>query len=845
MVLRLALLALLALQFAVGRGQKKKTEDTESMRPNPAAASVDANGMASCPAGSPLGEMSLTVQSGSEKKRLPLANIVHLTEGDGVDYVPIERGRNKREGDVSLVLVPAKISGKEQLIVTEPRTAEKAQHWDIPRSMALAVFVYGPQGLSRKKVKNFLSQDDSLVAQLAEYADKTAQTEALIATLSNAQASSASTNAAISGFASQYGVSVAIDKTAPPAAQAQALFTAMNPQLSSYSPLASNSAARAGQTASLATAAAGLFFGSPVGLLAGGTSMLLELRSIAFPDTQFRSSFALESKNSHMNLCGERLTTPARTRTAYLWASRIPNAPKPKMDIGAANYLPLDEKSPLPVNLADNDWKYLQRAREWYLENDAQQRFPVTLTKLQNQKAVEVDLSKAKMGPGDYRLKGYWDWAQFSAGGDVHVRALSDFKTARVQPDSQDKLLTSGGKIPVTVSGSDFEFTTKVEVKKAHDEFAVASPARFLLPKGLRQGPQGQMDVLIDTKDFGAGEYQLLISQVDDETHLVPFKLLPNPPKFANLPILVNAGAGAQHYALKGERLDAITKLQSPGAVFELGATSNNNSERNLTVTVSDSGNAGTKLAVQAFLKDRTEPLNLADALEITGPLPRIASSKLAIPPGVAINLHPDEFPAGYTMSATLDVKNINSRSVLQLGCADGAATPVSLHMGEQTASSSLQQLSADQLYLLFDTSQLPAGCRLQASVDNGRSGQSQPYDVARVMRLPQIDSLDVAQAATTATAAPVDAATDAKVDYLLKGRNLEMIEKAGWDPAHGSEVTALPTPIPGEGQKQSLSIAMPPVQTGKDELYLWLRGDKEARATTLKLVNVPVTHSF
>ena len=38
--------------------------------------------------------------------------------------------------------------------------------------MSLAAFVYGPQGLSRKKVSGFLSQDDQLVAQLADYAEK-------------------------------------------------------------------------------------------------------------------------------------------------------------------------------------------------------------------------------------------------------------------------------------------------------------------------------------------------------------------------------------------------------------------------------------------------------------------------------------------------------------------------------------------------------------------------------------------------------------------------------------------------------------------------------------------------
>ena len=105
-------------------------------------------------------------------------------------------------------------------------------------------------------------------------------------------------------------------------------------------------------------------------------------------------------------------------------------------------------------------------------------------------------------------------------------------------------------------------------------------------------------------------------------------------------------------------------------------------------------------------------------------------------------------------------------------------------------------------------------------------------------MRLPQLDSFAKSDAFT----------------YELKGHNLEMIEKIGWDSTAGNSVTALPTPIPGEGQKQSLSIAMPPrpeasrpvvpdvtgPQPQKRELYLWLRGDKEARIAQPKSIVMP-----
>ena len=59
----------------------------------------------------------------------------------------------------------------------------------VPWRVSLLAFVYGPEGLNTKKVRRFLSRDDELVGQLADYADKTAKTEALIAELSSPETS--------------------------------------------------------------------------------------------------------------------------------------------------------------------------------------------------------------------------------------------------------------------------------------------------------------------------------------------------------------------------------------------------------------------------------------------------------------------------------------------------------------------------------------------------------------------------------------------------------------------------------------------------------------------------------
>jgi hypothetical protein len=802
--------------------------------PNPAAAAPESTAFVNCPAGAPLGASDLTVTSSGEP--LPFRTINRLSEGDVVSYTPILRGREERPGDVALVLVPEKIGqGDAEIMVTDPKPAGKSQQWKIGQTISVAALVYGPSGLNRKKVAKFLARDEVLVAQLADYADKTAQAEQLVATLSNAESSSDSVNSALTGFASQYGFAVQLDRNAPVTAQAETLFATMNPQLATYNPAVSSTAARSGQTASLATTAASLFFGSPVGLAAGGTAMLLDLRSIAFPDTQFRASFASALKGSAVNLCGQQGPTPPHTRVAYIWASRIPNVPAPSIHIGDASFIPVGQKTAVPVETPDISWKYLERAREWRLIDAQKGMTPVNVVKLANQKALEIDLAKSGFAPGDYTLGGFWDWMHFEAAGTIHVGQLSDFSKARLADTSQDTLLAKSGKLPATLEGSDFEFTTKVELQKQHDEFATPESVRFVLPKGLRKGPQERMDVQVDTSDRGPGNYEMLISQQDGKSHAVGFEILPNPPQVSNLPIIVNQGMATQHFVLKGERLGLIARLEAPGAVLKLdppdkSAPATGQTERSLTAELETWPAPGTTLPVTAYLTDRSEPRTFANGVEITGPLPAIASSRLSLPAGMAMALLPGEFPAGYTLNALLDVKNIDRASTLRLRCADGLGQTETLRVGQQNGNSSLQQLSQDQLFLALDTGQLPAGCSLEAAIDNGRGGTSASAPLARILRMPQIDSFQLAG----------DPGENLPRKYQLVGRNLEMIEKLGWDQNNGTELANLPAPLPGPGLKQSVEVMLPDPIAPQAPLYVWLRGDQMGRVSTVPVPALP-----
>jgi len=813
----------------------------QSVDPKPTADAEEALPPLTCPAGAPLGTIELKVKSGSIAETLPLQEINHLSEGDAVLYSPVLRAKERRAGEVSLVLVPVdRTASPDGLQVMQPVRADRAHEWAIPRTMSLAAFVYGPQGLSKKKVSGFLSQDDQLVAQLADYAEKTSQTEALLQALSDNASSPASMNAALSGFASQYGLAVQIDRNAPAAAQAQVLFATMNPQLAAYNPLATDSnAQRLGETASVAAAAATLFLGSPIGLAAGGTAMLLELRSIAFPGTLFRSSFSQPARVG-VHLCGQRGVLPPHTRIAYIWAMRIPNTPNPEIRIGKADNLPLGQTTNVTVETSNVDWKYLQRAREWALEDEHGKRTAVKVLKIGNARELEIDLQKVALPAGDYRLMAHWDWSPFYAAGALHLRPLSDFKDARVDPQSQNGLLAHAGKVAVTLRGSDFEFINKVELQKAGDEFATPEAVRFKLPEGPRLGPQESMDVQIDTASLNPGNYALLLTQPDGHNHSVDVHVLPPAPRFDNLPILVNEGVSAQHYVLKGERLDLLAKLTAPNAKIELGPPALGGTERDVVVQLSANLSAnmlanqapGTAVPVEAGLTDRLAVLSLADALQTTGPLPAIASSQLSLPPDMEIALRPNEFPAGYTLTAVLDVRNIDVKSELRLACAEGVGAQAGLHIGSKDAVSSLQRLSSDQLFVSYDTSGFPAGCTLQAWLDNGRAGRSQPFTVAHLIRLPKIASV-TPMASLAAVGNAVPAGLHA---YEVRGENLEMIGQLAWDQNLGVEVSRLPAAIPGKGQLEALVVNLPDPPNPGAPLYVWLRGETSSRVTTVVL---------
>jgi hypothetical protein len=70
----------------------------------------------------------------------------------------------------------------------------------------------------------------------------------------------------------------------------------------------------------------------------------------------------------------------------------------------------------------------------------------------------------------------------------------------------------------------------------------------------------------------------------------------------------------------------------------------------------------------------------------------------------------------------------------------------------------------------------------------------------------------------------------------ILKGRDLDVIEKTGWDARNGVRVDYVPEPVPGNNTSlQTIRIAVPwPAPAPHAPLYVWLRGEGEGRQTTL-----------
>jgi hypothetical protein len=128
-------------------------------------------------------------------------------------------------------------------------------------------------------------------------------------------------------------------------------------------------------------------------------------------------------------------------------------------------------------------------------------------------------------------------------------------------------------------------------------------------------------------------------------------------------------------------------------------------------------------------------------------------------------------------------------------------------------------------LFLTFDPGAWPTGSTVSVVLENNAEGQSKPYALGKVVRVPQVDSFEL-----------TDEKADANYVGKLTGTDLEVIAKVGWGPDGGIPVAGLPAPVGGDRRKQSLQIALPwPPPSPRAALWIWFRGDEQGRETKIR----------
>jgi hypothetical protein len=763
-----------------------------------------------CIASTPLGTFRLSVQRDHEKETRPIGSMNILQPGENLVYEPVTLPPDfRKSARVSLVLVPS--DANASLSVFEPSVAREKAVWPAPFRASAVAIVFGPQGLDRKKVVSLVKKDRELVMQLASYAEQTAQVESLIQALSSGQRNSL--DAALSGFAASGAApGVKLDRNAPVDQQALALFRGLSPALGAYDPLAAQSAARMQQSAGLAASVASMFFGTNVGLAAGGAAMVQNLRTLLFPGTDFRSALAQPADSGGMTLCAKPQASKSRTRIAYLWAHRLPDSGPPAISIPANVHIPLGLKSAVPAETNGANWGLISRAHDWALISEpGRQTYPVKVAAKQS-KVLDLDLAGVKLPPGDYRLSAKWDWDSFTAEGVLHVHPLADFRKVALAPGSQDELVEGAREGLIRLNGADFEFVDKVTLN--------GETLAFTLPAGKQMGPQDSIEIAVDTRTLKAGAYQLELFQAGAAAGQVAIRVLPPNPAIENLPMRANLGEARQELVLHGTGLERIEKIESPDAEFELGPAARGT--RPVFIRLGEGVAKGKRITLSLRVEGLSQAVPVPDAIEVVGPRPRIRSVSVSLPDNLGIALRKGELPAGSFAGFSIQAENGGAQPVVRLQCGD--AEPELIEAGERKNGAELESAGGDLLFLSLDPASVGRpGCRLTGSIVTRPEGASDPYELGRVVRLPRIESFTLTD----------EKVGDVSYAGVLTGQDLEMIEKVGWDAQAGVRVTALPRPVAGQGEKQTLAVALPwPAPAPHAPVYIWLRGETEGRAT-------------
>ncbi len=748
----------------------------------------------------------LTVQpSGAGAAALPLRAVNNLPAGAKVSYRPLDLPMDlKKDAKLTLVLVPQNPDGP--VTVLEPKLAATAGDWAIPFSARVALLVFAPQGLDEKRLTNLVTKDEALVATLADYADETSDLEMQ---LENARE--------LEQEAEEDDSRVARPNT--PAEQAlYSLVRALNPAVSGYDPLG---AGRRAGPATLVGLGEEAFFENAGGLFPGGGVLPL-VKTWLLPDTEFRSVFAISYDPDGMTLC-TKVQTKGKNKLAYLWAYRMAGGTVPKVALAKDADVPSGMRDTVSIKVDKTaDWRPVSRIFDWTLapEGGSAKPIGVAVRTSAEERALVLDLRKFTGAPGAYVLQGKWDWNTVKAVGSVRVHRLDDFKTANLTPETQDKFIAGTGPVPIELKGADFLFVDHAWLHRITSARQIPAD----LPRE-RSGPSTQLRIEVDTDGLRPGPYLLALARVDGAVTDMPVRLLPAPPRLDTSAARVNIGDREERVTLSGSGLDRIERIDGDKADFVLQAANEEGTRRDVTVRLHADAKPGDKLGLTSKVEGMSGVTRFPAVFQVAAARPGIREAKASIPSDLAVAVRDGEIPAGSWVSYVLRVEPAGASGTLTLQCAEAgrAVQPVKLHVGEKQAGAQLVSTGDNGWFLSLDPGAVgQSGCTLTATMETEDLGKSDPFTLGKVVRLPHIESF-----------AMTDEKSPDGFYGVLRGTDLDTIDKTGWDGRVGVAAAELPRPSAGEGSKQTLRIAMPwPSPTPKAPLYVWLRGETDGRAT-------------
>ena len=762
-----------------------------------------------CVGTSAVGTFRILVSSPNGSNPLPVRSINNIAANSKITYEPIQLPDSlKKNGKLAIVALPADPDQRaaQGAMVLEPKPAGTTGEWIAPFRIGTMLIAFAPQGLDEKRIANLVSRDEELIDDLARYAERTVDLENTIEALTVLDAEDDEDAA---NQPPQVIGSTPLE---------QALFTltrALNPTGTYFNPLSSGPTVGPQTRSGLA---AGLFFENAGGLFPGGGALSMA-KTWLLPDSEFRTVYAESAAGDGLTLCAQKTLSRSRNKMVYLWGYQLNNASAPKFTQGLDKTVPVGTRSSISLKTANRqDWALLNRVREWTLLSTSSNReIPVKVRSTSARGWAEIDPGKTTIEPGNYKLKGRWDWETVQVDGTWRIAAPGDLAKARLTSESAARLVEKQGMAPAELEGTDFQFVERVSLKRAGKLGAINTPLEFRLPDGFRAGPQNRLELEINTDTFHAGSYLLAVQQSSGKSQDIPLQIAPVPPRISNLPIRVNLGeTQPQRVTLRGSGLDRLGSTFDTPEGLRVQMLDGSDIERDAVVTLAAALKPGSRVRAGGGL-----------AFQVAGPKPKITAAAATTSEDPPAALREGELLAGSQVSFTLKADNVEAPASLVVDCAEPARSlgALKIRLGERKTGVKFDSVgAAGGFYAAFDPGVVgQPGCSLTAMIESEAAGQSAPFGLGRVVRLPRIESLVWTEEKTAQGYVGI-----------LRGTDLELIDKAGWEGQAGVSVSGAPRSV--DREMQSLRVALPwPPPSPLAPVSIWLRGDSQGRKCVIR----------